>query len=353
MVYQYANYLSARGHTVRIIYPRRNHESETPRSILQPLKDYLRIQETRQRQQPLVPWFKLRSDVKLILTPDLKKESIPDADVTVATGWQTAGAVNILPITKGRKYYLIQSYEVWGGPKEKVDATWRMPLKKIVISKWLQQLGKELGVEGLRYIPNGLDFGRYKVTTPPEKRPLSILSLYHDDPVKGVSDALAVLSSFHDDYPEVPIAMFGTPARNEEIPDWITYFQNPAQNVLVDELYNGSAVYMGASLIEGWALPPAEAMACGCAFVGTDIGGFKDYAVHGETALLSSPGDREGLLHNLRAIAQDPQLLRRIQRAGTSLIQQFTWENSGAALEQYFMESSPVETELRSEENYG
>jgi glycosyltransferase involved in cell wall biosynthesis len=343
VVYEYANYLSSRGHSVRIVYPRRHHESRPPRTVLQPLKDYWRIRETRQRHQPLVPWFELNPDVKLILTPDLQNDNVPDADVTVATSWETAGSVNILSGSKGVKFYLIQHYEVWSGPKEKVDATWRMPLKKIVISKWLQEIGKDLGEQNLRHIPNAIDSKRYRVIIPPENRPLSILSLYHHERFKGVSDSIEVLSRFHEEYADVPVVMFGTLARGKEIPDWISYFENPPQDVLIGEIYNRSAVYLGASLAEGWGLPPAEAMACGCAFVGTDIGGFKDYASHGETALLSSPGNREALLHNLRAIARDSQLLRRIQRAGTSHIQQFTWENSGAALEQYFLESYDFE----------
>ena len=339
VVYEYANYLAELGHSIRIIYPRRHHEFLSPFSIFQPLKDYLRIWETRLRNQPLVPWFNLHSDIKLLLTPRLKSGHIPDADITVATSWQTAGAVNILPESKGEKFYLIQHYEVWCGPKEKVDATWRMPLKKIVMSKWLQELGNDIGVQDVRHIPNAIDFTRYKVITPPEKRPLSILSLYHHERFKGIPDSIAVLTQFHKIYPDVPVVMFGTPARGNDIPDWITYYENPPQNILIGELYNRSAIYLGASLAEGWALPPAEAMACGCAFVGTDIGGFKDYASHGKTALLSPPGNREDLLHNLCTVAKDSKLLRRIQRAGTNNIQHFTWESSGAALEQYFLES--------------
>lgn len=39
VVYEYANFLAARGHDITVVYPRRHHESEPPRSLLQPLKD--------------------------------------------------------------------------------------------------------------------------------------------------------------------------------------------------------------------------------------------------------------------------------------------------------------------------
>lgn len=339
VVYEYANFLARRGHRVTIIYPRRHYESDPAQSLLQPLKDRVRITARLRRNKPLVPWFDFHPHVKLTLTPDLQARNIPDADVTVATAWQTAGAVEALPASKGKKFYLIQHHEIWSGPKHKVDATWLMPMKKIVISKWLQDLGSELGANDLHHIPNGLDFTRYRVITPPEKRPISVLSLYHHHSFKGVPDAIAVLKSFHDQFPNIPVSMFGTPPRGEDIPDWINYFQNPAQDVLIKDIYNSHAVYLGASLAEGWALPPAEAMACGCAFVGTDIGGFRDYAMNGQTALLSPAGDCAALLQNLCAVVRDPELLLRIQRRGTSNIQQFTWDSSGAALERYLKES--------------
>ena len=85
----------------------------------------------------------------------------------------------------------------------------------------------------------------------------------------------------------------------------------------------------------------AEAMACGCAFVGTDIGGFRDYATDGDTALLSPPGDRDGLLQNLIEITRDAALRGRIQRRGTEDIRRFTWQAAGDAMEAYFREHVP------------
>ena len=122
------------------------------------------------------------------------------------------------------------------------------------------------------------------------------------------------------------------------MPAWITYLRNPAQSVLARDFYNRGTIYLGASLNEGWALPPAEAMACGCGFVGTDIGGPRDYATHNETALLSPPRDRNAMLRNLIAVTEDFGLLHRLQTCGTERIREFTWQRAGTALERYFLE---------------
>jgi glycosyltransferase involved in cell wall biosynthesis len=134
--------------------------------------------------------------------------------------------------------------------------------------------------------------------------------------------------------------MFGTTCRGADIPNWIQYHQNPPQDILVRDIYNEGTVYLAASLTEGWPLPPAEAMACGCAFVGTDSGGCRDYAKHGITALLSPPGDRDALLTNLCRIIDDRSLAAEIQESGTAFIQKFTWDRSGSMLEAYLVDHS-------------
>ena len=60
---------------------------------------------------------------------------------------------------------------------------------------------------------------------------------------------------------------------------------------LVDEIYNTSRVFLCTSWVEGFGLTNVEAMACGAALVTTDNGGSRDYALHGETALVAPCGD--------------------------------------------------------------
>ena len=338
VVLEYADFLAARGHSVTIVAPR--SLSPHPATAITALKSRLWPIKQRLLNRPLIPWHKLHASVRLALVPDLRDRYLPDADVVVATMWSTATPVASLSHSKGRKFYLIQGHEIWAGPAEQVNATWLLPLRKIVISRWLEDLGRELGATEMRHIPNGIDFRTFHVTNPPEQRPTHVLSLYHDAAasLKGVSDALAVLKEYHERFPQIPVSMFGTPQRGDDLPEWITYLRNPAQAVLARDFYNRGTIYLGASLTEGWALPPAEAMACGCGFVGTDIGGFRDYATHNETALLSPPRDRNAMLRNLMAVTEDLGLLGRLQKRGTERIREFTWEKAGTALERYFLE---------------
>lgn len=338
IVYAYADKLAAYGHHVTVVFPRQILESERPPSRLRPVKEVLWPLKMRMKHRPLIPWHDFHPGVRLRLAPRVSDLWIPNADAVVATGWQTADPVAALSPAKGRKYYLIQHYETWAGPKDAVDATWRLPLRKVVISKWLEDLGRTLDPGGdMRYITNGLDLDRFRITRPPEDRPLSVLSLYHSYEFKGVSYALEALTRFHARYPSVPITLFGAEPAGADVPDFIRFEEKPPQDRLVDELYNGHAIYLGASISEGWGLPPAEAMACGCAFVGTDVDGFREYAVDEETALLCPPRDADGLYGNLCRMAEDPALLRRIQVAGTARINTFTWDRAARAFEDYLL----------------
>ena len=313
VVYEYADYLAARGHAVTIVFPK--HPAGFGNlGLVEAVKKRLWNLKTRLRNRPLVPWHSLHPDIKLALVPTVQDRFIPDGDITVATGWRTARPVADLSQTKGAKFYLIQHHETWDGPEEEVNATWRLPLHKIVISRWLLELGGQLGASELRHIPNGIDTRRFHIITPPEMRRMSILSLYHSETFKGLTDALAVLRNYHEHYPDVPVAMFGAQPRGSDVPDWMQYVANPKQDALVRDIYNQHAVYFGAKSRGRMGAAPAEGMACGCAFVGTDIGGFRDYAIHDDTALLSPPGDREGLLRNLTMITENTALRSRIQR---------------------------------------
>jgi glycosyltransferase involved in cell wall biosynthesis len=263
---------------------------------------------------------------------NISDRSVADADAVFATAWETAGPVARLAPSKGAKFYLIQHHETWAAPEAEVNATWILPLRKIVIARWLMELGERLGATDMVRIPNAIEHDHFRILQPPDRRD-GICALYNTAPYKGTPALLDVLTRFHAVSPATPIRMFGPFARAADLPDWIEYRHNPDQRVLVEEIYNRSLVYVSASVAEGWALPPAEAMACGCLFVGTDIEGFRDYAEHGVTALLSPPGDRDALLSNLLAGIADSELRTRLALAGTQKIAEFTWETSGGALE--------------------
>lgn len=330
VVYEYANHLWQRGHQVAVVHPAYVQKRSGPKEIARSMARYV-YRKTIAGYTP-ERWFDVNPTVRLLWVPFPSARYIPDGDAVIATAWQTAEWVADLPPSKGSKVSLIQGLETWYGLTDRVFATWRFPWRRFAISQWLIDVAKELGEE-VQYLPNGLDFQRFVLTNPPENRKAStILMLYHWSESKGSAEGLKALSIVHEQIPELRVTLFGTPHEPANLPSWIQYHRLPQQTFLC-ELYNANAIFVTPSWTEGWALPPAEAMMCGAALAATDIGGHRDYGIHGETALLSPPKNPELLAANILRLVKDDALRKKLAYAGYNYIQQFTWERSVEQLE--------------------
>jgi glycosyltransferase involved in cell wall biosynthesis len=280
-----------------------------------------------------VPWQSMDHRVRMLYVPTLAAHHVPDADVVVATSWRTAESVARYPTSKGRAFYLLQHYETWDGPDRRVDATWRAPLQKIVIAEWLEDEARRLEAGAVARIANGLDLARFQVLSPLDRRPRRVVMLWSSAPIKGGPQGVAALEQARASVPDLQAVLFGVGPRPHRLPRWIEYVRNPPQDVLVREIYNGSSVYLCPSRGEGWHLPPAEAMACGCAVVSTDIGGVRDYARHGETALLAPVDDVVALAGHIVTLCRDDGMRQAMATAAGACIRAFTWERAVSALE--------------------
>lgn len=331
--YGYANQLAARGHEVTVVHPLR-WKVRTPYPRLNKLYHWLTRQARQPRNsipRPELHWYPIDSRVKMLYVPELTASHVPDGD---AIFW----VAEAYPPEKGKQFLLLQGYGAF--PKARVDALFRAPVAKIVISRWLYEKGLELGVpaDEMIHIPNGIDHGKYRMLDPIEGRPPRIAMLYHPKPLKGAEDGITALDLARREFPTLQAVLFGRFPRPRRLPSWIEYQYDPPQEELVGRVYNGSSTYLCPSWREGFGRPAAEAMACGCAVVSTDNGGVRDYAEHGVTALLSPPKNPQALAANILRLLKDDDLRIRLAKAGHECIQEFTWERSTDLLEQFIID---------------
>jgi glycosyltransferase involved in cell wall biosynthesis len=285
---------------------------------------------------PSIEWQPIDERINLVYVPSSTPSNIPDGDVIFATAWGTVQPVLECPDRKGQKCYLIQGYETWQGPKDLVDATWQSSLHKVVVSKWLLEVGTELGCRGLVYIPNGIAHDRYRLIRPIESRPRQVAMAFSPGSVKGPADGVHALKIAKARFPDLRVVMFGTVRRRESwIPEWVEYHHTPPQDFIVGEIYNRSSVFLSSSWSEGFALPPAEAACCGCAVVATDSGGIRDFIQHGQTGLLSPPKEPVALAENLCLLLGNEELRVTLARAAHKGMVPFTWERSADLLEEF------------------
>ena len=333
VVYEYANLLVARGHEVTVVHPDRLPNLVIRRNRL----DRLRLWLNRNKREPrysIVPpevhWHQIDSRVRMLYVPLPTPSYIPNSDAVFATFWATAEYLLNYPEEKGKKFYFIQSYDIWAGPKDRVDAIWRSSMEKIVVSRGLYEQGLKLGIPAneMVHIPNGIDHDKYRILRPIGSRPPRIAMLYNPFYIKGAAEGIRALELARNTFPGLQAVLFGIFPKPKELPGWIEYQHDPPQEELVGGIYNGSSIYLCPSWHEGFGLPPAEAMACGCAVVSTDSEGVRDFAEHEVTALLSPPKYPEPLAANIIRLLRDDELRIRLAKAGHERIQEFTWERS-------------------------
>ena len=334
VVYEYANALVARGHEVNVIHTWLGAgEDGSLHFRLQALTFVVRRFFGWYGSKK---WFSLDSRVKNLLLPGLQARYIPDADVVVATAWNTAPIVASYPKSKGKGFYLIQHLETFGGSETDVLATWKLPLRKIVIAHWLEKIATDLN-EPSCYIPNGLDFTEFGMDIMPEQRqPNSILFMYHESDWKGSKDAIRALELVRTQT-KVKVSCFSATPRPKNFPDWIEFVHRPSKTVL-RQLYNQAAIFLAPSWSEGWGLPPCEAMICGAAVVATENGGHLEFLEHQKTGVLSPIKNPEKLAeHTLQLLQTDAKRIE-LARAGNQFIQQFTWMKATDTLEKLLTE---------------
>lgn len=282
-----------------------------------------------------IRWFHLPPAVRSVCMIRGQTRRLPPGDALVATAWDTAAFVASAPADRGGKFYLIQHYEDWSGPQAAVDETWRLPMRKVVIARWLFQKGLDLGVPeaDMRYIPNGIDMDEFRIVRPIEARDdRRVAMLYHEAAWKGVEDGLSALEQARVLLPSLAPTLFGTVRRPPQLPSWIAYRHAPV-GAQLRALYNDVAVFLHTSRSEGWGLPPAEAMACGAALVAAANPGVRDYAVDGHNALLAPIRNPAGLGRQLVRLLTDADLRHRIAVQGAADIGQYTWERAVSAFE--------------------
>lgn len=223
---------------------------------------------------------------------------VPDADVVIATWWETAEWVSKLSPRKGAKVYFIQHHEIFHYlPIERCHATYRLPFHKIVIARWLKDVMQEqYGDTVVDIVPNSVDrlqffaHKRHKQSLP------TLGFVYSPIPFKDMKTAYAAIEHIRAALPDLRIICFGANPIHQQLqpPTGTEFHLAPAQDQ-IRHFYAQCDVWLATSKQEGFYLPAMEAMACRTPVVSTKTGWPAEAIENRRNGMLVEVGDVDGL----------------------------------------------------------
>ncbi|MEG3847871.1 glycosyltransferase family 4 protein [Microcoleus sp. herbarium19] len=261
----------------------------------------------------------------------VEDKDVPDADVVVATWWETAEWVAKLSPSKGAKAYFLQHHEIFDYlPQGRVEATWMLPLHKITISQWLVDLARtKYGDRQVSLAPPSVDTKQFYACPRHKQSVPTVGIMYSTIHWKGTDIALKAFSLAAANIPNLRLVAFGSDAPSPELPlpENAEYVIQPDQDKIKD-YYSKCDAWLLASRSEGFGLPIIEAMACRTPVISTPAGAAPEL-LSGGTGILVRPEDPEEMAKAIEYICQ----LRNVEwqamsEAAYAKVINYTWENA-------------------------
>lgn len=278
-----------------------------------------------------------RSTARLIPVQDrkIRPEHLPDADVTIATWWETREWIEDWPASKGLKAYFIRHHELHGGNPERVAATYRLPGIKLVIAKWLKRImADEYGDPGAVLVPNGVDWSQFDSTPRPRAQRPTVGMLYGPQKWKGAATAFDALRRLQYNFPNLRAIAFGSqnPLPEDNAPPWLEFHLLPSQQE-IPQLYQQADCWIVPSTTEGFGMPGLEAAAGHCPIVTTRCGGPEDYVEDGVSGFVVPVGDSQAIADAVRRVLELPEdEWQRMSCASYEISRRFDWDKSARIL---------------------
>ncbi len=207
--------------------------------------------------------------------------------------------------------------------------------------------------QSVHLVFNGTDLRRFSPsdngTDPLEGRfgPRMIFACRQLFPRKGIRFLIEAAAELKPRFPDLKLVIAGD---GFERPDLVrlteelglaqdVVFLGWVPNAALPPYYRAAAVSVIPSLEEGFGIPAAEAMGCEVPVVATDAGGLPEVVEDKVTGLVVPRGNSKALAGAIGSLLADPELRRRMGRAGRErALRLFDWDRTAEQLEELYGE---------------
>ena len=269
----------------------------------------------------------------------VRDADVPDADVVVATWWETAAWVNALSTSKGAKTYFMQDYGGSSQEFEKLIPTWQMPFNFITLNSLLQAKIKEQNPNApVTIMRNAVDHGLFRAPARQRGTPPKIGLLFRTQVTKGMDVAAKALDRIHDLVPDVQAVAVGS--AQSGLPEWVEIVEAPDDQKLA-EIYRSCDLWLFPSRMEGFGLPIIEAMASRTPVISTSVGGAVDIIKDGVNGLLVDVDDVDAIVEKATALLTGPSSVwQSMSEAAYEEVAHYAWSDAVDTFEQALMNAA-------------
>lgn len=257
-------------------------------------------------------------------------KDVPDADVVVATWWETARWIHELSPAKGAKVHFVQDYEFWGGTPEELEATYRLPNAKIVIVGWLRDMmDKKFNQSPLALVPNSVDTDKFHAP-PRGKQPTPTVGMtYALKQNKGCDISLQAYERALKHVPSLHLVSMGNDRISDRLPlPKNAEFTFQARDHKLREIYARCDAWLFGTRQEGFGLPILEAMACRTPVIGTPGGAAPDILAKGGGILVPAENPPAMAEAIVKVCAMTEEEWRKLSDSALAVATGYTWEDA-------------------------
>ncbi|MCB9438295.1 MAG: glycosyltransferase family 4 protein [Anaerolineales bacterium] len=263
------------------------------------------------------------------------------ADVCMATYYLTPYPIffaNLLRGWRSHLVYFIQHYEPLSQVQTKsaprlikrmlylfACSTYWLPFRQVAVSSWIKD---QIGRQSIMVLPNGIDTSIFYADNQPASATV-IGAVGRLGPTKGFPIFLEAIQPL---LGQVPIHVLSD--ASVLAPDGVKHIQ-PTDPASVGVFYRACTLFVFTSTLEGFGLPPLEAMACGAAVITTDCGGVRQYATE-ENSIIVPVDDAPAIQSAIERLLADPDLVARLRANGLATAARFSLDHTCQAYREFF-----------------
>jgi len=280
------------------------------------------------------------SRAEWIYVDDFRQYDASEEDFVVGGFWVTVPAA--YELAGKRAVHLCQGYEgafsAYQPIREQIDAAYKLPIPKLVVSKSLIPVCEQFGSEVI-YVGQVVEDEFYRAVTPREHRPLRVLlSGQAQADLKGIEEgygAVAHARWFHQKLDLIRVSPWA-PSREEPI-EAAQEFHVALTTDEMTRLMHSCDVLIGPNhREEGFGLPAAEAMAAGIPCLLTNIPSYQSFDENRDYALFAPEQNAVELGERLIELLSDSELRERLRARGREVAEQWRVERVAERLEAFF-----------------